>query len=67
MIMIMCHAYSYRSLKYFYQNEVCVNLRHLFPKVVSYNRFVEMEKETAIPQGASISAMAQFFISDAPG
>ena len=24
-------------------------MRHLFPKVVSYNRFVELEKEVAIP------------------
>jgi len=24
-------------------------LRHFFPKVVSYNRFVELEKEIAIP------------------
>ena len=24
-------------------------MRHLFPKVVSYNRFVELEKEIAIP------------------
>ena len=25
------------------------HMRHLFPKVVSYNRFVELEKEVAIP------------------
>ena len=24
-------------------------MRHLFPKVVSYNRFVELEKEVAVP------------------
>ena len=24
-------------------------MRHFFPKVVSYNRFVELEKEIAIP------------------
>ena len=24
-------------------------MQHLFPKVVSYNRFVELEKEVAIP------------------
>ena len=24
-------------------------MRHLFPNVVSYNRFVELEKEVAIP------------------
>ena len=48
-IMILFHNSGYRYLKHFYQNEVCVNLRHLFPQVVSYNRFVELEKEAVIP------------------
>lgn len=48
-IMILFHNSGYRCLKYFYLNEVCVNLRHLFPQVVSYNRFVELEKEAVIP------------------
>lgn len=48
-IMILFHNSGYRCLKHFYLNEVCVNLRHLFPKVVSYNRFVELEKKAAIP------------------
>ena len=45
----MFHNSGYRCLKHFYLNEVCVNLRHLFPQVVSYNRFVELEKEAVIP------------------
>lgn len=28
---------------------VCRHLRHLFPKVVSYNRFVELQRNVAIP------------------
>ena len=48
-ILILFHNPGYRFLKHFYQNEVCVNLRHLFPQVVSYNRFVELEKEAVIP------------------
>ena len=48
-IMILFHNSGYRCLKHFYLNEVCVNLRHLFPQVVSYNRFVELEKEAVIP------------------
>lgn len=48
-IMILFHASGYRCLKHFYLNEVCVNLRHLFPQVLSYNRFVELEKDVAIP------------------
>ena len=31
------------------QEKVCGHMRHLFPKTVSYNRFVELEKEVAIP------------------
>src|SRR5574344_2548282 len=48
-IMILFHASGYRCLKHFYLNEVCVNLRHLFPQVLSYNRFLELEKDVAIP------------------
>ena len=47
--MILFHNSGYRCLKHFYLNEVCINLRHLFPQVVSYNRFVELEKEAVMP------------------
>lgn len=36
-------------MRNFYQEKVCKHMRHLFSKVVSYNRFVELEKEVAIP------------------
>jgi hypothetical protein len=49
LIMILFHDWGYRCLKHFYQEKVCKHMRHLFPKVVSYNRFVELEKEVAIP------------------
>jgi hypothetical protein len=48
-IMLLFHDSGYRCLKHFYLEKVCRYLRHLFPKVVSYNRFVELEKEVAIP------------------
>lgn len=48
-IMILFHGSGYRCLKHFYLQHVCKHLRHLFPKVVSYNRFVELEYEVAIP------------------
>ena len=48
-IMILFHNSGYRCLKHFYLEHVCKRLRHLFPEVVSYNRFVELEKEVAIP------------------
>lgn len=42
LILILFHASSYRCLKHFYQEKVCKYMRHFFPKVVSYNRFVEL-------------------------
>ena len=48
-IMILFHSSGYRCLKHFYIEEVCKHMRHLFPEVVSYNRFVELEREIAIP------------------
>ena len=49
LILIQFHDSGYRCLKHFYLEKVCRHMRHLFPKVVSYNRFVELEKEVAIP------------------
>ena len=49
LIMILFHDSVYRCLKHFYLEKVCRHMRHLFPKVVSYNRFVELEKEVAVP------------------
>ena len=48
-IMILFHGSGYRCLKHFYLEHVTKHLRHLFPQLVSYNRFVELEKEVAIP------------------
>ena len=49
LVMILFHDSGYRCLKHFYLENVCKHLRHLFPEVVSYNRFVELEREIAIP------------------
>ena len=48
-IIILFHNSGYRCLKHFYVEQVCRHMRHLFPKVVSYNRFVELERDVAIP------------------
>ena len=48
-IIILFHSSDFRCLKHFYKEYVCVHLRHLFPKDVSYNRFVELQKTVAIP------------------
>ena len=37
-------------------------MRHLFPKVVSYNRFVELEKEVAIPLALFIKKALTLFM-----
>ncbi len=42
--MILFHDLGYRCLKHFYLEKVCKHLCNLFPQVVSYNRFVELEK-----------------------
>ena len=49
LIMILFHDSGYRCFKHFYLEKVCKHLRHLFPKVVSYNRIVELEREVVIP------------------
>ena len=49
LIMILFHDSGYRCLKHFYLEKVCKHLRGFFPKVVSYNRFVELERDVAVP------------------
>ena len=48
-ILIMFHLGGYKYLKYFYINYICKHCTHLFPKTVSYNRFVELERKVAAP------------------
>ena len=49
LIMILFHSGGYRCFKHFYQEYVCKHLVHLFPRRVSYNRFVELKKEVLFP------------------
>ena len=49
MIIILFHSSGFRCLKHFYVENVCKHMRHLFPNVVSYNRFVELEKAVVLP------------------
>lgn len=48
-IIIYFHASSYRNFKDYYINHVSLSLRKAFPKLVSYNRFVELMPSTLIP------------------
>ena len=49
LIRILFHSGGYRCFKHFYQEYVCKHLAHLFPRRVSYNRFVELEQEVLFP------------------
>lgn len=40
---------DYRTLKHFYCEYVCAHMRKDFPALVSYNRFVELQKNAALP------------------
>lgn len=44
-IMVLFHQQGYRTFKQFYQEHVCVHLRQEFPHRVSYNRFVELQRD----------------------
>ena len=45
-ILILFHKSGYRCLKHYYLNHICTDaeMRKRFPKTVSYNRFVELQK-----------------------
>ena len=48
-ILILFHSGGFRYFKHYYKKYVCKHLKHLFPRQVSYNRFVELEKEILLP------------------
>lgn len=50
-ILLMFHGSGYRFLKRFYLNEIKKNRADLFPRRVSYSRFVELQKEAMLPLG----------------
>ena len=48
-ILILFHSGGFRCFKHYYKEYVCKHLEHLFPHRVSYNCFVELEKEVLLP------------------
>ncbi len=48
-IMVIFLLKSYRNLKHFYLFYVCKHMDNFFPDVVSYNRFVELQKKVIQP------------------
>ena len=48
-ILILPHSGGFRCFKRYYMEYVYRHLRHLFTRLVSYNHFVEVEKEILLP------------------
>jgi len=48
-IVILFHLSGYRTFKWYYQRYVCNNMRDCFPRLVSYNRFVELMGISLLP------------------
>lgn len=48
-ILILFHSSGFRCFKHYYKEYVRKHLKHLFPRQVSYNRFVEPEKGVLLP------------------
>lgn len=51
-ILVLFHSSGYRNLKQFYLEFVFRHLRAEFPRLVSYNRFVEFQSEALMPLAA---------------
>lgn len=58
-ILVLFHSSGYREFKKFYLFYVQQHLRHLFPKLVSYNRMVELQKLSAFPLALFIKMYQQ--------
>ena len=48
-ILVWFHLVGYRNFKQVYQREVSKHLRQEFPDLVSYNRFVELQRDALVP------------------
>ena len=48
-LLITFHSGQFRNFKSFYLYYVCVHLKSDFPKLVSYNRFIELSHRCALP------------------
>ena len=48
-IVVFFHLSHYRTFKWYYKDYVCVTLREYFPRLVSYNRFIEIMQSAVAP------------------
>ena len=47
-ILIHFHSGGFRCFKHYYLHYICNHCKEMFPNTVSYNRFVELEKEVLL-------------------
>ena len=50
-ILIHFHSGGFRCFKHYYLHYICKHCKEMFPHPVSYNRFVELEKEVLLHEG----------------
>lgn len=48
-ILIAFHSGHFTNLKHFYLEHICLYYRDCFPCLLSYNRFVELQRRVAVP------------------
>jgi hypothetical protein len=48
-VLVLFHAMGFKNLKHFYLFYMGKHLKNEFPNLVSYNRFVELQKRTVVP------------------
>lgn len=48
-ILVLFHCSGYRDFKTFYMQQVLKHMAGAFPRLVSYNRFVELQREALVP------------------
>jgi len=57
-ILVLFHYGQFRNLKHFYLNYVVKHMQEEFPKTVSYNRFVELQKKVVLPMAIFLKTAA---------
>jgi hypothetical protein len=48
-IIVFYHQSGYKTFKWFYERYVCKRMQQEFPKLVSYNRFIELMGDVLVP------------------
>jgi len=55
-IIVLFHSSGYRNFKTFYMQQVLKHMTGAFPRLVSYNRFVELMPSALVPLGAYLQS-----------